>query len=157
MTLDREREAALDRVLRTSLVLDPPPDVRARILAGVLASAGELFAPQPTLATRAAPIPAATWSPVAGQASRPLSLAGYALLALVVALYAVIVGALSALGGPTGLVQQVVESVTLILGSPAMRLVPPLAERLAQYSAWLLLVPVVWYLWESDRAALTRT
>jgi hypothetical protein len=157
MTLDREREAALDRVLRTSLVLDPPPDVSARILAGVLASADEMFAPRQAFATPEAPVPMAPWASAADRTPRPLSLAGYALLALVVALYAVVVGALSGIGGPAGLVQQVVESVTLILGSPAMRLLAPLAERLAQYTVWLLLVPVIWYLWDSDRAALSRS
>jgi hypothetical protein len=146
-------EALLDRVVRGQLVVDPPPELQAGILASVLSAVARDTLARTARARSASAVQAAP----AGSAPRPLSLAAYALLGLVVALYAGLVGSLGGPEWPLVLARQGVYALSLVLSSPASWLLLELAQGLAEHAVWLAFLPIVWYLWESDRASARQT
>ena len=137
-----DRDAALDALLRSRLVVDPPADVQARLLAVVMSAAAAPDARRSVEGSRSAAAPA---TPV-----RALPLLAYVLLGLACALYAGLVGGMVA--DPSELAWQAVRAAVLF-GSPPRWLLPDLLQYAAGYAMWLLLAPLVWYLWESDRSA----
>ena len=141
MIREPELDGALDALVRNELVLDPPPELQERILASVL-SAAEAPAVARPLPSR--PLPS-------------LSLVAYALLALVAGLYAGLVGVLGGPEWPLEVGRAALHSATIILSSPVGWLLADLAQQLADQAVWLLLLPLVWYLWENDRSTVGQT
>ena len=138
-----DRDAALDALLRSRLVVDPPADVQARLLAVVMSAAAAPDARRSVEGSRSAAAPA---TPV-----RALPLLAYVLLGLACALYAGLVGGMVA--DPSELAWQAVRAAAALFGSPLRWLLSDLLQHAAGYAMWLLLAPLVWYLWESDRSA----
>ncbi|MCC6179234.1 MAG: hypothetical protein IT305_28330 [Chloroflexi bacterium] len=151
------REDRLDDLLRDALVVDPPPAVRASLLAAVL-DASAMPAAMPLPVPLAAPLAHSLAQPNVARtpdAPGPSPLV-YALLGALLALY---LGLLTSFGGLLGdgnwlvvLAQQSVLAVGLIggVGNVLLTGLPGIdPESLAP---WLALVPVVWFLFERDRA-----
>ncbi len=148
------KEAALDALVRAQLVVDPPPEVQDRILASVLSAvdSAAMQAPVTLVAPRLGPIPPSSLLP-----PRPLSLLTYAILGLVVAVYGGLVGGFGDTEGLLTLARQAVYALTLVLRSPLRELLVELVQGLAEHAIWLTLLPIVWYLWDSDRTAARQT
>ena len=146
----RSEDGALDAVLRPQLVVDPPPEVQARVLAAVL---------QTVDASRAAQDVAAPLRPVATSATAGpgLTLLAYAMLAVAIGLYAGLLGGLGVASGPVTLTAQLGQAAAVLFGSPLRWVLAELLQYAAGHALWLLLAPLVWYLWDGDRAAARRT
>ena len=144
-------EHRLDDLVRPSLVVEPPPRVRADLLATVLRAADVIdFAPTVGRTVVADP-------PVQGTALSPLA---YAAVAALIGAYLALVGFV---GGFVAhwdwlpiLVQQLGTAASFVAGSSGDGLLGVLVPRLADQAPWLALLPVLWLLWQRDRSALGR-
>jgi hypothetical protein len=132
----------LDDLVRSSLVMAPPAQVQQSILAAVLLAA----APQHVVM----PIPIA--EPV-----RPVPLAAYVLLAVVLVAYVASVSWLEGLFGNVTwvsiLFRQLLAATEQTVGRPAATEPFTLAWRLVLQAPWIALLPVGWLLWDRDRAS----
>jgi hypothetical protein len=141
-------ERRIDALVRPTLVLDPPPRLQADLLASVLRAADTLYAAPPVQAAAAVARPA-------GHAVSPLV---YAVVAALVGAYLTVVGALG--GALTDwswlpvLVEQVRAAVALATGPSAGDTALRLLGAVFEQAPWLVLTPLLFLLWERDRAAL---
>lgn len=142
------RERELDALVRPSLVVDPPADVQASILAAVLLAAAP---PQPV------PMPAVVASPQSTEAGRPVPLVAYLLLAGVIVAYLAGVSWLQGMSGNvtwlTILAQQLLAVSELVVGRPSTSEPLALVWSVFVRAPWLALLPVAWLLWERDRTS----
>jgi hypothetical protein len=143
-------EDPLDRLLKSHLVLDPPPELQSRLLSAALAAA-ESTAASPRAVTLAEPQDETVPWFLAPPMRRP-SLGAYGLLAMLVALYVAMVGSLG-MDWPMAAAWELYTALSFVLRTPAGRVIGDLVGGLGDRLAWLALVPIVWYLWKSDRAA----
>ncbi len=145
-------ERRLDDLVRPSVVVDPPPVVQADLLAAVLLAADAIYA---------TPI-------VSRVAERPIVAAPAALSPLVYVLVAALVGTYLAVVGTVGplfgagewlpvLLAQLQTAASLLAGSSGDGLPGVLGQPLAELAPWLALAPLLWYLWDRDRAALKQS
>lgn len=144
-------ERRLDDLVRPSLVVEPPPRVREDLLATVLRAADVIdFAPSVDRAVVDVP-------PALGASLSPLA---YAAVAAVVAAYLALVGVIGGLLADGGwlaiLLEQLGTAATFVTGASADGLLGSLVLRLAEQAPWLALLPVLWFLWDRDRAVLDR-
>ena len=144
-------ERRLDDLVRPSLLLEPPPAVRADLLATVLRAADAI-----DVAPRIGPA-VATAPPARPIGLSPLT---YAAVAAVIAAYLALVGVL---GGVLAewewlpiLARQLGTAVAVFTGPSGDGLLGAVLPRLVEQAPWLALVPLLWLLWERDRAALGR-
>ncbi len=137
MSLSPERERALDKLLRASLIVDPPMELRERLLAHVV------DIPR-------AHVPASIASLAGGQIG-PLQVPGYLLVALAIAVYSTVIGTIGS-DWPMVAVAQVWLAARFVFDSPAGSVLGELASQLEGYALWLMLIPVAWLLWEGDQA-----
>ena len=142
-------ERDLDALVRPSLLIEPPADVQASILAAVMQAAA------PALPPVQAPVYAAPSPATAGARSIPL--AAYLLLAAVLVAYVATVSWLEGLFGGTGwlptLMTQLLAASELVFGRLPSNEPAALIWLLIQRAPWLALLPLAWLLWERDRAA----
>jgi len=146
------RDSRLDALLRSALVVEPPPEVQRTILAAVL-QAAELPAAMPVAARQVAegrpPAPAAAVSTIS-----PLA---YLLLGAVLLAYVGLVswlqGALGDAGWLSTLARQLAVAADLLIGQPLAREPGAIVILVLQAAPWLLLLPLAWLLWERDRAS----
>ena len=131
-------EAALDDLLRAALVVEPPAAVQRKLLASALRVADGLAAARPE-PTEARP--------------RRVPLVAYVLLGLLVALYAGLLGPVWGWEGPGAFAGEAILSIRILLSSPLTWIIADLVERATDQIVWALVAPLVWYLWQSDRAA----
>ena len=150
MIPSRPNDPALDALLRPRLVVDPPADVQARLLAAVLDAAGAA-----TLAQNVTPAVPPETTP--RRTGRELTLLAYVVLALAIGLYAGLLGGLGLGAAPLTLSPELGQAATILFGSPARWMLVELLQYAADHAVWLLLAPLAWYLWEGDRAAAGRT
>lgn len=141
-------EDPLDGLLRSHLVLDPPPELQSSLLAAALAEAESTAASRGAVTFAEAPVPWFLAPPV-----RRLSLGAYGVLAMLVAVYVAMVGSLG-MDWPLGAAWELYAAISFVLRTPAGQVIGGLVGGLGDRLAWLALVPIVWYLWSSDRAAL---
>jgi hypothetical protein len=131
----------LDDLLRPALLVEPTARVQQAILAAVLRAA------EPT------PVPLAL--PVAARSISPLS---YLLLGAVLLAYAGILSWFQGVIGETGWLTTLFWQLTLVLdlvvGQTLAAEPLTLAWTLVQAAPWLLLLPLAWFLWDRDRAAI---
>ena len=144
-------ERRLDDLVRPSLVVEPPPLVRADLLTTVLRAADVIdFAPPFGRTVPAAP-------PAPGTGLSPLA---YAAVAAVIAAYLALIGVLGGMLAEWDwlpiLFQQLATAAGVLAGSSGDGLLGTLLPRLFEQAPWLTLVPLFWLLWERDRAALGR-
>jgi hypothetical protein len=134
-------ERDLDALVKPALVTEPPPEVQRSILAAVL---------QATAIPAVMPVPVAV-------APRPIPLVAYLLLAAVVVAYMAAISWLNGFVGGAGwvtvLMTQLLSVSELVVGRPAIGEPLSAAWMLLQRAPWIALLPVVWWLWERDRAA----
>ena len=136
----------LDELVRPSLVMAPPPEVQQSILAAVLLAT----APQPVAVPGAVPTAAA-------DSGRSVPLAAYVLLAGVLVAYVAGVSWLEGLFGNVTwvsiLVQQLMAATEQAVGRPSTAEPMTLVWELFLRAPWVALLPVVWLLWDRDRAS----
>ena len=143
-------ERRLDDLVRPSLVVEPPPGVHANLLATVLRAADAVpFAP-PVSVTVAAP-------PALGAGLSPLA---YAAVATVIAAYLALVGLVGTFVADWEwlpvLVRQLGAAASLVAGPSGDGLLGTVLPRVMEQAPWLALTPLLWLLWERDRAAPGR-
>ncbi|MDP8923898.1 MAG: hypothetical protein M3O34_13580 [Chloroflexota bacterium] len=144
-------ERRLDDLVRPRLVVEPPPRVREDLLATVLRAADVIdFAPPVDGAVVNIP-------PALGAGLSPLA---YAAVAAIIAAYLAFVGMIGGVLTDGGwlaiLLEQLGRAAAFVTGASADGLLGTLALRLAEQAPWLALLPVLWFLWERDRAVLDR-
>jgi hypothetical protein len=147
-------EDPLDSLLRRHLVLDPPSELQSSLLSAALAEVGST-ALSPRAVTLAEPADDTMPWFVASSVPR-LSLGTYGLLAVLVAVYVAMVRSLG-MDWPLVAAWEVYAVISFVLRTPAGPVIGGLVGGLGDRLAWLALVPIVWHLWRSDRAALRPT
>jgi hypothetical protein len=144
-------ERRLDELVRPSLVLEPPPAVRADLLASVLRAADALQV-APSVATTAVGT-----APTLGPGLSPLT---YAAVAAVIAAYLALVGVLGSVVAEWEwlpiLVRELATAVGILTGPSGAGLLETVLPGLVEQAPWLVLLPLLPLLWERDRAALGR-
>ena len=143
------RERRLDDLVRPSLVVEPPPRAQYELLATVLRAADVIdFAPPIHRALPAAP-------PVLGAGLSPLA---YAAVAAVIAAYLALLGLFGGFVADWAwlpvLLQQLGTAASFVTGPSADGLLGVLVPQLAEQAPWLALLPLLWFLWDRDRAVL---
>jgi hypothetical protein len=149
-TLDEQPtwERQLDALVRPSFVVAPPPDVQRSILAAVLQAAAE--APRPVVGITPVVVPSDTLG-------RPISLAAYLLLAVVLSAYVAALAWLQGLLGGAGwlptLISRLLVASEVVFGPLPAGDPMALTWLVLQAAPGLVLLPLAWLLWERDRAA----
>ena len=135
------RDPVLDDLLRPALLVEPPARVQQAILAAVLRAAP----PTPPPLVLAA-------------ATRSISPMSYLLLGAVLLAYAGVLSWLQSVIGETGWLTTLFWQLTLVfdlvVGQTLAAEPLTLAWTLVQAAPWLLLLPLAWFLWDRDRAAI---
>jgi hypothetical protein len=138
MTLTPERERRLDSMVRAAILVDPPADLQARL--SQLVSIESIW-------------PLATRERAVGEHLRPPAPArpGWAVYVGVACILAAYLGVAGWLTWST-----VVESLVGLARPEALLLVwqvlPTITALATANVAWIALIPVVWFLWDRDRA-----
>ncbi len=149
--LDDAAERRLDALVRPILLVEPPAEFRTSLLASVLRAADALDAERPALHVSA--IPSVATSP-------DLSAWAYPAVAALIATYLAVIGSL---GGAAVrwdwlpvLIEQLQAAASIVGGGAPGGLIIVVLQGLAEQAPWVALLPLLWLLWERDRALPLR-